>query len=644
VPYGDQLGLDWLIVIVIPEVDFITQMDSNIRMTFWLCFAAVATPWIMGGMMTNWKPKRLTSNPIQSYLSQPDLSQLAVNQSNQYLSVMDAEANLGCHSLFDQQSLPDQRNLSEPPTEQLDQQNLLDHQNLHYQNLQTVGVTAQTFNQIAEKLSLSFQQIEAENTSLEAQVRERTAQLCQALEFEDLLRRTSEKVRDSLDEAHILQTVVRELTLGLGVQGCDVSLYNLEDGTSTLCYEHLGTHLSPAQGRSIALDTLSAYDLLLQGQHTQFCLLKPLPTALRSEQAHFACLSCPIMDDQGVLGDLWLFKPKQQNFSLQEVRLVQQIANQCAIALRQSHLYQTAQAQVKELEQLHRIKDDFLNTVSHELRTPIANIEMGAQLLEMSLKQSGFLETTTAPVYRYLQILKDEAHHEMILINNLLDLSRLDAGIEPYIATTIDPQTWIPHVVEPFTERTEMQQQQLQLDLPPDLPPLTTDLVDLERILSELLNNACKYTPAGEKIVVRAFVFSTHDKDKLQMPVVSTNRHQLSSIPLPEPIFTRDLLGQPVPASCPRSPAPSDLSTDPRLFHFLLKVTNSGIEISKAEQDRIFEKFYRIRSNDPWKHGGTGLGLALVKGLVERLSGKIWVESGSGTTTFTVQLPLEGRR
>lgn len=494
------------------------------------------------------------------------------------------------------------------------------------------------------ELNLSLKQIEAENSNLEAQVRERTAQLRQALEFEDLLRRTTEKVRDSLDEAHILQTVVRELTLGLGVQGCDVSLYNLEDGTSTLCYEHLDNHLNSAQGRSIALNALPVYQLLLQRQHTQFCLREPLPSALRSEQAQFACLSCPIMDDQGVLGDLWLFKPKQQSFSVQEIRLVQQIANQCAIALRQSQLYQTAQAQVKELKQLHRAKDDFLSTVSHELRTPMANIKMGTQLLEMSLEHSGFLETADAPIYRYLQILKDEAHREMTLINDLLDLSRVDAGVEPYVVTTIDPQTWIPHVVEPFWERTQLQQQQLQIDLAPDLPPLTTDLSDLERILSELLNNACKYTPAGEKITVAVSVRSIAPTAPEQapndrnQPVASINRHPLSAPNnSPEPIFVRDLLKQPASSQ----QLPSSVNPPDSPLCFLLKVTNSGVEIPLSEQSRIFEKFYRIPSDDPWKCSGTGLGLALVKGLVERLSGQIWVESTAAATTFTVQLPLE---
>lgn len=588
VPYRDFWGLDWLIVVVVPEKDFVNQIDHNTHITLLLCLTVGATPWLIGSLWTS-----ASTKPRQRFsrLSQPV-----------------AKANPSCGNFH--------------PL-------LLDSE-----------MANQSLHPIAA-LCGAFHPTEA-TTSLEAQVRERTAQLCQALAFEDLLRRTTEKVRDSLDEAHILQTVVRELTLGLGVQGCDVSLYNLKEGTSTLYYEHLSDHLNPAQGQTIPLNALPIYLLLLQRQHTQFCLLEPLPAALRREQAQFACLSCPMMDDQGVLGDLWLFKPKQQSFSVQEIRLVQQIANQCAIALRQSLLYQTAQAQVKELEQLHRVKDDFLSTVSHELRTPMANIKMGTQLLEMSLEHSGFLEAD-APIHRYLQILKDEAHREMTLINDLLDLSRVDAGVEPYVVTTIDPQTWIPHVVEPFLERTQLQQQQLQINLASNLPPLTTDLSDLERILTELLNNACKYTPAGEQIVVAASVLSIaptapeQTPNDRNQPAALINRHSSSAQgSLSEPIFARDLLRQPA-SNQPHSFAePSDPS-----LCFLLKVTNSGAEIPVSEQSRIFEKFYRIPNDDPWKCSGTGLGLALVKGLVERLSGQIWVESTAAATTFTVQLPLE---
>jgi signal transduction histidine kinase len=121
------------------------------------------------------------------------------------------------------------------------------------------------------------------------------------------------------------------------------------------------------------------------------------------------------------------------------------------------------------------------------------------------------------------------------------------------------------------------------VDIPADLPDLLTDPSTLSRILTELLNNACKYTPPTGVITVTA--------------------HRLAE-------------------------------------QLVLSINNSGVEIAASERDRIFDKFYRIPNSDPWKHGGTGLGLALVKRLVEQLGGTIQVASSAGQTTFSLQLAI----
>ncbi len=266
---------------------------------------------------------------------------------------------------------------------------------------------------------------------------------------------------------------------------------------------------------------------------------------------------------------------------------MQQIANHCAIALRQARLYIAAQNQVKELELLNQLKDDFLSTVSHELRTPMSSIQMAAEMINVHLRQQGLLkdeleEQPTVPLARYLAILYQECQREIGLINDLLDLSRLDAQTEPLALMTIQPQFWLAHIAEPFIERTRQRSQQLQLAMP-DLPSLETDVSYFERIFSELLTNACKYTPPNETITLAAS------------------------------------------------------ATDAELTVW---VENSGIEIAETERDRIFDRFYRIPSSDPWRHEGTGLGLALVKKLVEYLGGSIRLESGNQRTRFIVELPL----
>lgn len=438
----------------------------------------------------------------------------------------------------------------------------------------------------SELISQYFARMQAEtalrelNAALEDQVKERTAQLQRALEFESTLKRITDKVRDSLDEGQILQVAVDELALVLNTDSCNTGLYNLQQNTSTIGYEH-ARWLVPIRGRTVPMHDLpEVYNQLLRGQYFQFCFLAP-----EAEHGRFTTLVCPIMDDQEVLGDLWLLNPPNLAFDDLEIRLVQQVANQCAIALRQARLYQAAQAQVEELERLNCLKDDFLSTVSHELRSPMSNIKMAIQMLEVLLKQAGLLNSgQSTQLMRYFQILRDECKRELLLINDLLDLSRLDAGVEPLVLTSIDLKIWLPHIVKPFEERASNQQQCLQLSISDELPTVTTDLHSLERILTELLQNACKYTPVGETITIAAH------------------------------------------------PAVDDVE---------LCVSNSGVEIAASELSRIFEKFYRIPNSDPWRHGGTGLGLALVQRLVKHLGATIQVESGESRTAFVLKLPLD---
>ncbi len=411
-------------------------------------------------------------------------------------------------------------------------------------------------------------------------------------------------MRDSLDENQILETVVQEVACAIGISCCNASMYDLETGTSTIFYEYTTT-ISPYQGRSVQLDAFpEIYDQLLEGQAFQFCSLVVNP-----ERGKVAMLTCPIVDDQGVLGDLWLINHPFYCFSEQDIRLVQQVANQCAIAIRQARLYQAAQAQVEELERLNRLKDDFLSTVSHELRTPMANIKMATQMLGVILKQVDLLDGDDPKVGRYFQILQAECQREINLINDLLDLSRLDTEQTPPELVTIDLKTWLPAIVQPFVERAENHHQKIVLNGMAHVPLVTMELSSLERILAELLQNACKYTPAGETITIAA---------RLQ-----------ESFHTKQPKLLRG------------SAQPSVSVSSPSSSHLLqIRVTNSGTEIPPQELSRIFEKFYRIPSSDRWQHGGTGLGLALVKKLAERLGGDVWAESSSGQTRFTLELPI----
>jgi signal transduction histidine kinase len=457
-------------------------------------------------------------------------------------------------------------------------------------------IEVELLQQLATQFSVAigqsqlYQQVVQLTTNLESQVQQQTAQLQKFLDFEATLKRISDDVRDTLDEKQILQTAVWELAVVLNTHCCNTGLYDAQLATSTIAYEYT-QNIDTVQGQVIQMqDFPEGYQQLLQGQHFQFCELGS------QWRAPLAMLACPICDDRGTIGDLWLFKQLEAGFDDLEIRLVQQVANQCAIAIRQARLFQSAQAKIQELETLNRYKDDFLGTVFHELRTPLANMKMAIQMLgtillrdRSALAQPKQLEVISTKVNRYLQILHNECDRELNLINKLLDL-QISGNAQPLVLTAIQLQDWLPQFVEPFQVRSSNYKQSLLLDIPPDLPRLICEPSSLSRIMAELLNNACKYTPAGEKILVRAKVLQAWDA---------------ASVPMMQ-----------------------------------IDVSNWGVEIPASEIPRIFEKFYRIRAHDVWNQGGTGLGLALVEQLVTRLGGKISVESLARQTCFIVKLPL----
>lgn len=297
-------------------------------------------------------------------------------------------------------------------------------------------------------------------------------------------------------------------------------------------------------------------------------------------------------EDGGITGAVVIFRDVTQRRIVEERNLALQKA-------------QYLEEQMVELRKVNQLKDDFLNTVSHELRTPLANMRMAIEMLEIVLDQQGILssveDSAAVRAARYLDILREQCNQELVLVNDLLDLQRLNTSTYPLTPTSIDLQHWIPHLTEHFQERLQQRCQSIEFHIPPDLPALVSDLSGLTRILTELLNNACKYTPTNGTITLSAQIISSADTRLVKNP---------SSLP--------DWM----PASVQ------------------ITVCNSGVEIPPAELAKIFDQFYRVPGSNIHDAKGTGLGLTLVKKLVEHLQGSIWADSHSGETCFTIELPL----
>jgi PAS domain S-box-containing protein len=421
-------------------------------------------------------------------------------------------------------------------------------------------------------------QINDLKAKLELEKQNHKNQLQQVRNFEALVRRMTEQIRDSLDETQALQTVTQELAQLLNLERCQIELYSTCETLVTITYEY-SINLPRCQGltRQIA-DRLEVYQPLLQKQPLQFL---EMVSGSQPKLLVMSQMACPIFDPQGILGNIWLTRPSPEAFDEFEIELVQQVASECAIAIRQAQLYKQTQAQVKELEKRDRLKNQFLRTLSQELRTPITSISLAVQTLESVLTPAEISEIEIVP--QLLQILHNECGRESKLINDLLTLTYLEAKPEPPTLIAIDLQSWLHPIIESFRDLANCQRQQLNLKVDHGLPLLETDITDLERIVTELLNHACKYTPPGESITVSAH-----------------------------------LIGDAVE----------------------LNITNSGIELTSNELSQIFEPFYHLDKHDPWKHSGTGLELALVQKMVRHLGGSIYVESAAGQTTFTVKFSL----
>ncbi|MDZ8223523.1 ATP-binding protein [Nostoc sp. ChiVER01] len=349
----------------------------------------------------------------------------------------------------------------------------------------------------------------------------------------------------------------------------------------------------------------------LVDEQTQIPTQNPVITALQQETTIYlgshillvardgksipvADSATPLRNNNGVItGAVLVFRDDTQRRLTEERNLATERAQQLEL-------------QVAELQRLNQLKEDFLATTSHEMRTPLSNIKMTISVLENILDRQGILNSnaldSSESVARYLTILREQCEQELDLVDNLLYMRMIDADVYPLELTSIQLQTWLPHLAEYFEERARARQQTLQVSISPNLPPLVTDLASLTEIVSELLNNACKFTPPDEQIMVNVQVIST----------------------------TKSLINK---------DAESD-GLDNIQSYLQITISNSGVIIPKKEQSRIFEPFYRIPQSDRWQHVGIGLGLALVKKLVEYIQGTIEVNSSQGWTTFTVQLPL----
>lgn len=274
-----------------------------------------------------------------------------------------------------------------------------------------------------------------------------------------------------------------------------------------------------------------------------------------------------------------------------------------AIALYNAILVDRLRAANEHLREIDRQKSDFLNMVTHDLRTPLACIRTYADLIQMYVDQP-------PEVYReFLRIIAEESDRLAALINNFLDLARIEAGTLTY---EYEP-CFLPDLVERLLDlhRASAEARHIRISsyFEPDLPEVLADRSRIEQVLSNLLSNAFKFTPDGGQVTV------------------TVKREPPESSPPPAE-------GEEVPPSSPDS-----LSLRPGVR---VMVTDTGPGVPETDRQRIFEKFQQVKERTHRLRSGTGLGLAITQEIVIHHGGRLWVESGpEGGAQFVFTLPPE---
>jgi len=261
----------------------------------------------------------------------------------------------------------------------------------------------------------------------------------------------------------------------------------------------------------------------------------------------------------------------------EKLPLAEILAERAALAIENAKLYTEQVDARRKVEDLSRLKDEFLSIASHELRTPVTSIKGYTQLAKTLIREND-LSTSE----EYLDIALDQIDRMSRLILELLDVSRIETGRLEIRREPIPWTTFVNDVVH--RHHTAVSDRRFQLNLPVGHKRVLGDRDRLEQVLGNLMENAVKYSPDGSEILV---------------------------------------------------------TVEDRGDQLVTSVADRGIGIPTDELGQVFERFHRGRQVSSTNYGGLGLGLYITKQIVERHGGTIWVESREGQgTTFSFSLPV----
>jgi len=290
-------------------------------------------------------------------------------------------------------------------------------------------------------------------------------------------------------------------------------------------------------------------------------------------------LAVPLVRENKAFGALLLRRREVRPFIEKQIELVKTFADQATIAIENVRLFNEIQDKSRQLEVANKHKSEFLANMSHELRTPLnAIIGFSEALLE---KMFGEMN---AKQEDYLKDIHSSGRHLLSLINDILDLSKVEAGRMELELSEFHLPSALQNAMTLVRERAQTHGITLKAQVDRGLGEIRADERKLKQILLNLLSNAVKFTPDGGRIEV-------------------------------------------------------DVRKNGKMVE--VSVKDSGVGIAKEDQEAVFEEFRQVGRDYTSKHEGTGLGLALTRRFVELHGGKIWLKSAPGKgSTFTFTIPL----
>ena len=398
---------------------------------------------------------------------------------------------------------------------------------------------------------------------------------------EALINTITQALHASLDADEIFAAITQKLGQALNSDSCTLSLWT---ETHSRCVGRYDAIEAMAPTLSEAIVAIAQQPIFAQMLETkQPVVMSTLEGKQEGKQAgstqgleaEKALLAVPLLADARITGCIVLQQVhSDRQWQPDEITLAQSVANQAAIAVQQADLYQKSRLQAAQLLELDQQKTAFFQNISHEFRTPLT-LTIGP--LESAVERGEGLDVEQSV------IALRNSRRLLRLVNQLLDLQRLDAGKMQPTFRPCDLAVFVAEVVEAFQTYCERKQITLSTEIK-SCSSVYLDMEKFDKVLYNLLSNAMKFTPAGKSITVRL------------------------------------------------------KETDGRAQ---LQVQDEGIGIRKDQIPHLFERFRQADGSANRHYEGTGLGLSLVQELSQLHGGEVSVQSTYGAgTTFTISLPL----